>query len=53
MQAKETQHSGMYRITGYGDFVVANRISYEFGLKGPSYVLDPCYESVHDFLTFS
>ncbi|KAI9657994.1 MAG: Type I Iterative PKS [Bathelium mastoideum] len=39
MQAKETQHSGMYRITGYGDFVVANRISYEFGFKGPSMVI--------------
>ncbi|KFZ17505.1 hypothetical protein V502_04560 [Pseudogymnoascus sp. VKM F-4520 (FW-2644)] len=38
MQAKESQQSGMYRITGYGDFVVANRVSYEFGFKGPSVV---------------
>jgi len=36
MRAKENQHTGMYRITGYGDFVVANRVSYEFGFKGPS-----------------
>lgn len=36
MKAKETLHAGMYRITGSGDFVVANRVSYEFGLQGPS-----------------
>ncbi|KAF2195930.1 hypothetical protein K469DRAFT_545317 [Zopfia rhizophila CBS 207.26] len=39
MQAKETQQTGMYRITGYGDFVVANRVSYEFGFTGPSMVI--------------
>ncbi|KAL6362754.1 hypothetical protein LRP88_04058 [Fusarium phalaenopsidis] len=27
---------GIYRITGAGDFVLANRISYEYDLKGPS-----------------
>jgi acyl transferase domain-containing protein len=36
MQVRETLKSGPYRVTGYGDFVVANRISYELGLKGPS-----------------
>lgn len=36
MQAKENQHTGIYRITGHGDFVVANRVSYEFGFRGPS-----------------
>ncbi|RFU80508.1 polyketide synthase [Trichoderma arundinaceum] len=36
LNAKETQHRGGYRVTGYGDFVLANRISYEFDLHGPS-----------------
>lgn len=27
---------GFYKITGYGDFVLSNRISYEYDLKGPS-----------------
>lgn len=35
LHAKEGQNAGMYRITGYGDFVTANRISYEFNLTGP------------------
>jgi len=32
---KDTQHLGMYRITGSGDFAIANRVSYEYDLKGP------------------
>ncbi|KAI8944008.1 thiolase-like protein [Xylaria longipes] len=36
LNAKETQHYGVYRGTGYGDFVLGNRISYEFDLRGPS-----------------
>ena len=36
MQSKENQHKGIYRINGYGDYVVANRVSYEFGFQGPS-----------------
>lgn len=36
MGAKETQQTSMYRIMARGDFVVANRVSYEFGLQGPS-----------------
>jgi acyl transferase domain-containing protein len=35
LNAKETQHRGGYRVTGYSDFVVGNRISYEFDLRGP------------------
>ncbi|TRX93498.1 hypothetical protein FHL15_005470 [Xylaria flabelliformis] len=38
LNAKETQHSGGYRGTGYGDFVLSNRISYEFDLRGPRQV---------------
>jgi acyl transferase domain-containing protein/SAM-dependent methyltransferase len=34
--AKEEQNYGIYRISGWGDFVLSNRISYEFDLKGPS-----------------
>ncbi|RAH64406.1 type I polyketide synthase [Aspergillus aculeatinus CBS 121060] len=36
LNAKETQHMGGYRFTGYGDFVLSNRVSYEFDLHGPS-----------------
>jgi acyl transferase domain-containing protein len=35
LNAKTTQHKGGYRGTGYGDFVLSNRISYEFDLRGP------------------
>ncbi|CRG87956.1 Lovastatin nonaketide synthase [Talaromyces islandicus] len=36
LNAKDTQHKGGYRVTGYGDFVLGNRVSYEFDLHGPS-----------------
>ncbi|THV54035.1 hypothetical protein BGAL_0036g00340 [Botrytis galanthina] len=36
MHAQDTQDSGLYRITGVGDFLLANRISYEYDFKGPS-----------------
>ncbi|KAI0439264.1 putative polyketide synthase [Xylaria telfairii] len=37
LNAKETQHrGGGYRATGYADFTLANRISYELDLRGPS-----------------
>ncbi|KAH8677742.1 putative polyketide synthase [Xylariales sp. PMI_506] len=36
VNSKETQHRGGYRGTGFGDFAMSNRISYEFGLHGPS-----------------
>ncbi|KAI9150039.1 LOW QUALITY PROTEIN: Highly reducing polyketide synthase lcsB [Paramyrothecium foliicola] len=36
LNAKETQNRGSYRITGYGDFVLGNRVSYEYDLHGPS-----------------
>lgn len=35
MMGKETQPYGIHRISGAGDFVVANRLSYEFDLQGP------------------
>ncbi|KAL2751982.1 hypothetical protein ACRALDRAFT_1045166, partial [Sodiomyces alcalophilus JCM 7366] len=36
VNAKETQHRGGYRGTGFGDFAMSNRVSYEFDLRGPS-----------------
>ncbi|KAK3317264.1 putative polyketide synthase [Cercophora scortea] len=36
MLGRETQPWGIHRISGSGDFVVANRLSYEFDLQGPS-----------------
>ncbi|KAJ5916406.1 Acyl transferase/acyl hydrolase/lysophospholipase [Penicillium tannophilum] len=37
--AKESQQHGLYRVTGYGDFVLANRVSHEMDLIGPSMVI--------------
>ncbi|CVL00302.1 probable polyketide synthase [Fusarium mangiferae] len=39
MFAKETQQYGLYRVTGYGDFMLPNRVSYELDLMGPSLVV--------------
>ncbi|KAI9820043.1 MAG: Type I Iterative PKS [Pycnora praestabilis] len=36
LHAKDTQDFGMYRITGYGDFLLGNRVSYEYDFTGPS-----------------
>ncbi|KAF1830190.1 hypothetical protein BDW02DRAFT_633855 [Decorospora gaudefroyi] len=36
MLAQDTQNFGMYRLSGYGDFALSNRISYEMDLQGPS-----------------
>ncbi|EFY94490.2 polyketide synthase [Metarhizium robertsii ARSEF 23] len=36
VNAKEPQHKGGYRGTGFGDFAMSNRVSYEFDLRGPS-----------------
>lgn len=35
MFSKETQQYGLYRVNGYGDFMLSNRVSYEMDLKGP------------------
>ena len=35
MGAKDTQNLGLYRITGAGDFALANRVSYEYDFQGP------------------
>lgn len=37
MDSKDITNSHMYRLTGYGDYVIANRVSYEFDFKGPRY----------------
>ena len=38
MSTRETQSWGGYRYTGYGDFALSNRISYEMDLQGPRFV---------------
>jgi hypothetical protein len=35
MAAKDTQNFGIYRISGSCDFMLSNRVSYEYDLKGP------------------
>ncbi|OJI89152.1 hypothetical protein ASPTUDRAFT_134297 [Aspergillus tubingensis CBS 134.48] len=39
MSAKESQHSGGYIMTGHGDLMIANRVSYEYDFHGPSLVI--------------
>ncbi|KAF6241032.1 hypothetical protein HO173_000826 [Letharia columbiana] len=39
MSARETQHSGGYILTGHGDLMISNRVSYEYDLRGPSMVI--------------
>lgn len=36
LDGRDTQDHHPYRITGYGDYMSANRISYEFDFQGPS-----------------
>jgi acyl transferase domain-containing protein len=35
---KDTQTTGLHKIVSMMDFIVANRVNYEYDLKGPSYV---------------
>ncbi|KAJ3955154.1 hypothetical protein N0V92_008317 [Colletotrichum tropicale] len=39
MFAKDTQQHGLYRVAGYGDFMLSNNVAYEMDLKGPSMTL--------------
>ena len=41
MSAKESQHTGGYIMTGHGDLMIANRISFEYNLQGPRSVNYP------------
>jgi acyl transferase domain-containing protein len=41
MDSKDITNSHMYRLTGYGDYIIANRVSYEFDFKGPRCVVEP------------
>jgi acyl transferase domain-containing protein len=38
MELKDDQNVNMYRMAGYSDFVISNRVSYEFDFKGPRWV---------------
>ena len=40
MDNKDIQNSRMYRLTGYGDYTLANRVSYEFDFNGPRYAAE-------------
>lgn len=39
LDGKDSQTSLTYRLTGFGDYMVANRVHYEFGFMGPRYEL--------------
>ena len=38
MSARENQHRGSYVLTGHCDIMLANRVSYEYDLRGPRLV---------------
>lgn len=50
MDRKDSQTTHPYRLSGYGDYMAANRVSYEFGLQGPRYVLYICLMIGHSLL---
>lgn len=56
MSAKESQHFGGYIMTGHGDLMIANRVSYEYDLQGPRYLENAfLYEVIslaHKFLAW-
>lgn len=37
LTTKDVQNVGLYRVSGSGDFALANRVSYEYNLSGPRY----------------
>ncbi|KAH3942932.1 hypothetical protein HBI24_080280 [Parastagonospora nodorum] len=39
MSLREPQHSRSYNVLGYSDMILANRVSYEYDLRGPSVVI--------------
>ncbi|KAL2062583.1 hypothetical protein VTL71DRAFT_5655 [Oculimacula yallundae] len=46
LDGRDPQHSHMYRLTGYGDYMSANRVHYEFGFTGPSVTIRTACSSV-------
>ncbi|TPX08256.1 uncharacterized protein E0L32_001848 [Thyridium curvatum] len=36
IMSKDEEVVGQFKITGYGDFVLSNRLAYEYDLRGPS-----------------
>ena len=55
MDSKDVQNSRMYRLSGYGDYVIANRVSYEFDFKGPRYTdnLSAWFNPANGFLSMT
>jgi hypothetical protein len=43
LDGRDPQHYHMYRLTGYADYMSANRIHYEFGFMGPRFVHQPIF----------
>jgi acyl transferase domain-containing protein len=35
MSLRDTQHTQSYNVLGYSDMMLANRVSYEYDLRGP------------------
>ncbi|GKT76936.1 polyketide synthase [Colletotrichum tofieldiae] len=59
LDGRDPQHHHMYRLTGYGDYMSANRINYEFDFVGPSVTirtacsssLTALHDACHSILT--
>lgn len=49
ISSKETQHQGGYVLTGHGDLMLANRVSFEYNLTGPRYVYRGAFYSIDNF----
>ncbi|KAL8747856.1 MAG: hypothetical protein Q9190_000304 [Brigantiaea leucoxantha] len=52
LDGRDPQGSHVYRLTGYGDYMSANRVHYEFGFMGPSVTIRTACSSsltgIHD-----
>lgn len=46
--SKDPQNYGFSKISASGDFILSNRISYEYDLKGPRYVLHSSFAHHND-----
>lgn len=46
LDGRDPLHYHMYRLTGYGDYMSANRIHYEFDFKGPRLVHGNWYDRI-------
>lgn len=51
LDGRDPQQYHIYRLTGYGDYIPANRVHYEFGFMGPRLVREFIYIGIGSEVT--